>query len=604
MPPRLLASLAAWSFALYSSSLAAPDVFVAYPPNASSVAFDHVLFEGSVTPGATLSVDGQLLPVDPDGLFIAWLPLRPGLNVLKLQSELGGERSDVEWWVTSKPDVALPAVSTALRLESIEPRASVEVFDLSGSLAARTITIRFHGAPGGTATYRAGSNAERPMTERLDVPGLYEAKLILGTSDRFVNLPVTLALVGRDGQRVTATAPGTLSARPGGPRNALVVAPDVGMGVNSYLTAITDEDGWPIVFSKAGQSFPVVARVGDRLHVALEAGRLGWLPSSAASLSSAPAAPLTAHLSSPSVRALPGGSPSDASFEEVRLPLTGRAAFEVVQPDEGNFAPLRLRLFGTSSEADTIEGAGFVRTVDVTRDADTTNVTLHFAGSGAWGYTTTFDGNDLVVRVRVPPILDDARPLSGRRVVLDAGHGGRELGGAGSLRVPEKDLVLPVTLRLAQLLRERGATVFLTRQTDVTVPLYDRALFAEAQNADVLLSIHANALPDGQPPACCRGAGAYYFQPGARRLARTLVDAVVAGVPGSVRDTQEDGSGVFRRNFALARPSTQLSVLMELAYLTDRDDLRLLMSGAGREAYARSLADGLEAYFRASAQTP
>lgn len=604
MLARFAAALAASSFTLLSWSLAAPDVFVAYPPNASSVAFDHVLFEGSVTPGASLSVDGRPVTVDPDGLFIEWLPLRPGLNVLKLQSDLGGERRALEWRVTSTPDVPLPTAPTTLAPETIEPRDDVEVFDLTGDVAARTVTLRFRGSPGGAATFRVGSNAERPMAERADAPGRYEAKLTLGASDRFATLPITVSLAGPDGRRVTGTARGRLSARPGGPRSALVAVPDVGAGVNSYLTAITDEDGWPIVFPKAGQTFTVVARAGDRLRVALDTNRFGWLPSSAATLSLGPVSPSGVRLGTPSVHVVPANVPTDASFEEVRLPLSGRAAFEVVTPDAADAGRLDLRLSGTTSEPGTVEGSNFVRVVEVAPDAGATTVTLRWSGANPWGYTATFDGDDLVVRVRVPPAVDASRPLLGRRIVLDPGHGGRELGGAGSLRVPEKEIVLPIALRLAEVLRARGATVFLTRQTDVTVPLYDRPLFAEARSADVLLSIHANALPDGRAPACCRGAGAYYFQPLARLLAQTLVDAVVAGVPGGTRDTQEDGSGVFRRNFALARPGSQLSVLMELGYLTDKADLRLLMSGAGKEAYARSLADGLEAFFRSSAQTP
>src|SRR4028118_2258913 len=86
------------------ATLAAPPaIFIAYPPENHSVAFDHVLFEGSVPAGATLTVDGRAVDVGTDGLFIEWLPLKPGLNVLRLQSTLGAERSQREFRVISRP---------------------------------------------------------------------------------------------------------------------------------------------------------------------------------------------------------------------------------------------------------------------------------------------------------------------------------------------------------------------------------------------------------------------------------------------------------------------------------------------------------------------
>ena len=66
-----------------------------------------------------------------------------------------------------------------------------------------------------------------------------------------------------------------------------------------------------------------------------------------------------------------------------------------------------------------------------------TRLTLDLTAPQSWGFTANYDGPDLLLSVRRPPTLNPARPLEGRVVTLDAGHGGTQLGGAGSLLVAE-----------------------------------------------------------------------------------------------------------------------------------------------------------------------
>jgi N-acetylmuramoyl-L-alanine amidase len=215
-----------------------------------------------------------------------------------------------------------------------------------------------------------------------------------------------------------------------------------------------------------------------------------------------------------------------------------------------------------------------------------------------WGYQTFYEGNTFVLQIKAPPPIDRARPLQGRRIVVDAGHGGSETGAPGALGVDEKDLMLPIALRLAQLLRERGAEVVLTRQSDVRVPLAERPLLAEKVGAEVLLSVHANALPDGVDPRTQRGVGVYYYQPQARALADVLMASLIRRVPEAGND------GLHFQNLALTRPTSQLSILVETAFMTDKGNLRLLMSAQGREKFAQSLALGLEEFYRLNATRP
>lgn len=79
-------------------------------------------------------------------------------------------------------------------------------------------------------------------------------------------------------------------------------------------------------------------------------------------------------------------------------------------------------------------------------------------------------------------------------VVIDPGHGGEDSGAVGQGGAEEKNITLSVALRLAERLRQRlGCEVLLTRTDDRFVPLFERTAFANRNNADIFISIHANA---------------------------------------------------------------------------------------------------------------
>lgn len=84
-----------------------------------------------------------------------------------------------------------------------------------------------------------------------------------------------------------------------------------------------------------------------------------------------------------------------------------------------------------------------------------------------------------------------------RRIVLDPGHGGHDPGAVGASGLQEKDVVLSIGLRLRERLREElGLDVVMTRSTDIFIPLEERTAIANKVNADLFISIHANAAPN------------------------------------------------------------------------------------------------------------
>lgn len=151
------------------------------------------------------------------------------------------------------------------------------------------------------------------------------------------------------------------------------------------------------------------------------------------------------------------------------LPLALRSAEEVRQPDGS--AELKILLDPTTPAAfaDAIVQAGA-------------------AGAGDWGLPP-------VARVDAPMARQTGdRPL---RVVLDPGHGGIDPGAEAGGKTEAREM-LTFALELADKLTRAGMAVTLTRQTDVFVPLETRISVARAAGADVFLSLHADALPEGE----------------------------------------------------------------------------------------------------------
>jgi N-acetylmuramoyl-L-alanine amidase len=224
--------------------------------------------------------------------------------------------------------------------------------------------------------------------------------------------------------------------------------------------------------------------------------------------------------------------------------------------------------------------------------ADEVTITLDLSRR-VWGYRTRFEGRDLLLEVRRPPPIDARRPLRGRTIVLDPGH--PPLGARGPTGLWEPVATLAVAYKAKQLLERAGATVLLTRTGPAPVDLFARTHFAELQDADVLVSIHANALPDGMNPFVNNGTSVYYFQPRSAPLARELDRALVAEL--GVRDL-----GMGRGDYALVRPSWMPSALTEALFIMIPEQEALLASDDGQWRYARGVARGIENFLREMAK--
>ena len=218
------------------------------------------------------------------------------------------------------------------------------------------------------------------------------------------------------------------------------------------------------------------------------------------------------------------------------------------------------------------------------------------------------------------------------RIVIDPGHGGHDTGTIGPHGLREKDLVLDVGLRLRKLLQEKaGAEVIMTRSDDTFIPLEERTAIANQKDADLFVSIHANASRD--PSA--RGVETYYLNftsdPHALEVAarenatseesvhqlQDLVKKIVLTekikesqvFAGDVQHavyrrvtsgaTGQGNRGVKRAPFVVLIGANMPSILAEISFLTNPNDERQLRKPEYRQKIAEALYQGIYQYVSA-----
>lgn len=218
-------------------------------------------------------------------------------------------------------------------------------------------------------------------------------------------------------------------------------------------------------------------------------------------------------------------------------------------------------------------------------------------------------------------------------VAVDAGHGGKDPGAVGRGGTKEKTIVLAIARRLArQIDREPGMSSMMTRDGDYYVKLRERYTRAQQRNADLFVSVHADALRNRR----VRGSSVYVLSEKgssdeARRLARREnASDMVGGIEmedlppyvatmiidlsqnASIGASLEVGDAVLQRlhgvgrvrkskvqtaPFAVLKAHDVPSILVETAYISNPQDERLLNTGSYQEKLAQAILAGIRAYF-------
>lgn len=225
------------------------------------------------------------------------------------------------------------------------------------------------------------------------------------------------------------------------------------------------------------------------------------------------------------------------------------------------------------------------------------------------------------------------KSTKGKLIVIDPGHGGSDSGAVGN-GLKEKNVVLATSKKLGALLTKRGYKVLYTRSTDVFINLRSRTIFAGKKNADMFISIHANAAPNASAASRMSGVETFFLSPArsersknaaalenrgdledmntfskqtflnflnrekiisSNKLAIDIQSYMLSSVKKSF--SSRDG-GVREAPFWVLVGATMPAVLVEIGYITHPDEGKNLGKSAYQDRIAQGIANGVDAYFQ------
>ncbi len=176
-------------------------------------------------------------------------------------------------------------------------------------------------------------------------------------------------------------------------------------------------------------------------------------------------------------------------------------------------------------------------------------------------------------------------------VVIDPGHGGPDVGAVGIRGLRETDVVLDISLKVAEILKVKGVNVKLTRTREIDLDLHPRVSIANNSRANAFISIHANA--SSNPRKDVNGIETFFFS-GSKgfRLANFIQNEVLRASPGS------PNRGVRRSRFYVIRRTDMPAALVETGFLTGRFDSSQLSKASHRQNLAWAISRGILLYLQ------
>ncbi len=192
--------------------------------------------------------------------------------------------------------------------------------------------------------------------------------------------------------------------------------------------------------------------------------------------------------------------------------------------------------------------------------------------------------------------------LQNKVIVIDAGHGGQDPG-AQYGGIKEKDINLDIAFRLKEVLTSKGCKVIMTREEDIDfflpnfvlgrmakrAELSERVRMASMNDADLFVSIHANSFPGGNS----YGMETYYHVQSAPGK------ALAERIQNKLSDVQPDNKRKAKSgDYYLLNQSKMPTVLIEVGFLSNPRERRLLQEASYKSKIANSITDGIESYFQ------
>jgi N-acetylmuramoyl-L-alanine amidase len=556
-------------------------LFLAYPPPKHQTTAETIFLIGTASPTGNVFINGKPIERSPAGHFAPSVPLQIGANLFTIRHD--NEEIKVEVTrVSTEPEIPqeaafaedslIPAVNLArLPGESIcfgaiaPPNAevSVRLRDVTVALLPQSESVQL---PPNSAVLTS-TNQPTVTATRGRYQGCTTFSEVGNLGKPLFELRFRQEIISQEGKgEINILSPNQLGI--------IEVTADAGVARTGPSTDYSRLTPLP-----KGTVAGVTGREGEWLRLDYGA----WIKEE----ETQPIAnniPLTSIIRSITSRPIEGAT-------EIIFPLQIPVPISIQQGDKF----ITLSLYNTIAQTDTIrlDDDPLIKRLDWQQVTPTRiDYTFYLKTEQQWGYDLRYEGTSLIFTLRHSPSITSQKTssLKGVKILLDPGHGGEELGSKGPTGYPEKDANLVTSQLLAQELKKLGATVNLTRDTDINLSLEDRVKIIDEQKPDLALSIHYNALPDGGDAINTKGISTFWYHPQGHELAVFLHNYLVEKL-------NRPSYGVYWNNLALTRPYTAPSVLLELGFMINPWEFEWITNPQEQKQLAQAIAEGINEWF-------
>lgn len=530
----------------------------------------------------TLTINGENVPVYKNGAFVSFLPVQSG----EFEFVLTATSQEIMHQAVRHirvPGADIKDFSGKAKFdeEEIFPQHPMEM------LPGDTLDLYARGTPHAqvTATLSGLKDAKNiPLKEDAAVAGTYRAQYVISPEQKAKTVKVTYRLKeGPQGSSAKATAPAKVkvlgskeSFRP-----ALITTP----GVKLRKIPTSRENLYP--FYRAYGRVQVSGRLNNQYRLALSENETAWLEMEKIQLLE------ETEFSPNRVQTLT----QTALPDKTRFVFAGAQAVPIQVHEFNNRLELTLYYTDGFDENFSLDATSpLVENVTWSSPAPHTLLfKIYFKeGVSPWGHAYNFEGDTLVLDLMHKPELTPVKnkPLTGARILLDAGHSPQRKtpydGAIGPTGYLEYEATLALAEELKPLLEAQGATVILTRHGNNRMSLQDRYQLALKEQAHIFISLHYNALPETvNPLARARGYSVYYNYPHSFALAQAVYKSFTRQVP------LPDNGMIANDILFIPRIPQMPSILVENAYLILPQQEEMARSKEGRRAFVQALYEGI-----------
>jgi N-acetylmuramoyl-L-alanine amidase len=567
-----------------------------YPPLQHTTTSDRLFFIGTAPKDGKVSINGKTIARSEAGHFAPSLPLQIGENTFNLQyTSPDADRSNdrqINVKVIRDPRITLPPKELGFIKDSLFPNVDI------ARQPNERICFDAIATPNAKVLMRIGDREIPLLPRRRNIQLPPNSSVLTGNNEAIAESPsgyfrgcTSFEIAGELGQpqyevrledriikekaigKVEILSPKNLQVA-----EVMVASADARTGASTDFSRLT-----PL---PKGTKAVITGKQGAWLR--LDYG--GWVRKSMVKIEDMEVLPRSI-VKSINTKSVLNPADKNNIWTELTIPLEVPVPIAIVQGDRR----LMLTIYNVTAQTDTISTApdSIINKIDWAQpEPDKVTYTINLKPKQQWGYKARYEGTNLVLSFKHPPIIatansPESKPLKDIKILLDAGHGGKEdLGARSPTGYPEKNVTLITSQLLQTELQNRGAKVVMTRTDDSDVDLATRVGKIDQEEPTLAISIHYNALPDDGDAINTVGVGAFWYNAQAEDFAK-FINSYIAN------KLNRRNYGVYWNNLALARPTIAPSVLLELGFMINPVEFEWIIDPQQQKLLATTLADGI-----------